>query len=159
MSQRTPRLLAACVVSSLCAAVALAAGPATGTIAVNEAMVMSRPTQKSRVVSTVSSQTIVDILDREGEWLWIVLPPDANRTRRAGWIPAAALEPKEGEPMPAHESVAPAAGMNRSQARANRRLQRARKELDKAQQRYQRLTDKSDTPPDGHGPDSAEPPE
>ena len=30
--------------------------------------------------------TILDVLDQERDWYWVVAPPDAHGTRRAGWI-------------------------------------------------------------------------
>lgn len=35
---------------------------------------------------TVPPGTIVQIMEKAGGWCWVVLPPDANGTRRVGWI-------------------------------------------------------------------------
>lgn len=39
--------------------------------------------------------TILEVLDEEEQWFWVIVPPDAHGTRRAGWIRANLVEPVE----------------------------------------------------------------
>jgi peptidoglycan-associated lipoprotein len=36
--------------------------------------------------------TTLEVLDKQGDWFWVIVPPDANGTRRAGWIRAGVVE-------------------------------------------------------------------
>jgi outer membrane protein OmpA-like peptidoglycan-associated protein len=38
------------------------------------------------VLMMVAPGTTLDVLDQERDWYWVVAPPDAHGTRRAGWI-------------------------------------------------------------------------
>jgi len=38
------------------------------------------------VLVMVNPGVILDVLDQERDWYWVVAPPDAHGTRRAGWI-------------------------------------------------------------------------
>lgn len=40
------------------------------------------------LVATVDSGTILEVMDEERDWYWILLDPDLNGVRRAGWIRA-----------------------------------------------------------------------
>jgi opacity protein-like surface antigen len=56
----------------------------------------------SETVGTVETGAILQVIERDGDWIWIVLPADAFGTRRVGWIPLTAVEPtalKEGMPV------------------------------------------------------------
>jgi outer membrane protein OmpA-like peptidoglycan-associated protein len=39
-------------------------------------------------VATVARGTILEVMDEEGDWYWILLDPDLSGVRRAGWIRA-----------------------------------------------------------------------
>jgi len=38
------------------------------------------------IAHRVPAGTIVQIMEKSGDWCWVVLPPDINGTRRVGWI-------------------------------------------------------------------------
>jgi outer membrane protein OmpA-like peptidoglycan-associated protein len=38
------------------------------------------------VLMMVQPGTTLDVLDQERDWYWVITPPDAHGTRRAGWI-------------------------------------------------------------------------
>ena len=44
------------------------------------------------VLMMVAPGTTLDVLDQERDWYWVVAPPDAHGTRRAGWIRANQVE-------------------------------------------------------------------
>lgn len=46
----------------------------------------------SEAVADLQPGTNVDVIDRDGDWLWVIVPPDANGTRRAGWVRANTVE-------------------------------------------------------------------
>jgi hypothetical protein len=56
------------------------------------AEVLSRPQARSEVMTTAVSGTVLDLLARDGDWHWVVLPPDAYGTRRTGWLHARDVE-------------------------------------------------------------------
>jgi outer membrane protein OmpA-like peptidoglycan-associated protein len=65
------------------------------------------------VLVMVNPGVILDVLDEENGWYWVVAPPDAHGTRRAGWIrrnlvEAVASRPPRPRP-PAAGSGAPSA--------------------------------------------------
>jgi outer membrane protein OmpA-like peptidoglycan-associated protein len=43
-------------------------------------------------LSEVGNGTVLEVIGSEGEWLWVITPPDDHRTRRAGWVRAAFVE-------------------------------------------------------------------
>ena len=45
------------------------------------------------VLLVAETGTILAVLDKDDDWFWVVVPPDAHGTRRAGWIRAAYVEP------------------------------------------------------------------
>ena len=124
MSSRTAvSCFAACTLSLFAAVVPAAADSLIATIASDGTTVMSRPAEKSQVVSTAAAQTIVTIMDREGDWLWILLPPDVNGTRHAGWIRTRDVEGAISDVSAARlESGRPKSVSTRSRQRTDRRL-------------------------------------
>ncbi len=44
--------------------------------------------------------TVVEIIERDHDWCWVVLPPDTFGTRRVGWLPVSVLQ-ISGTPPPA----------------------------------------------------------
>jgi hypothetical protein len=56
------------------------------------ATVYERPRLSSEVVVTVQQGTVLEVLQREGDWYWVVLPADANGTRRTGYVTSSAVE-------------------------------------------------------------------
>jgi hypothetical protein len=47
-------------------------------------------------ITTLPAGTMVEVLDREDGWFWVMLPPDQNGTHRVGWIEENRLEPGSG---------------------------------------------------------------
>ncbi len=45
------------------------------------------------VLAIVEPETTLEVLDQENGWYWVVVPPDAHGTRRAGWINSRLVEP------------------------------------------------------------------
>ena len=74
------------------------------------------------VLVMVNPGVILDVLDEERGWYWVVAPPDAHGTRRAGWIrtnlvEAVASRPPRPRP-PAAAVETPSAGAAASLANA-----------------------------------------
>lgn len=87
------------IVASMAAAGVWAAGEPvfaqdTAKIRVGSATaeVLSRAQARSDVMATTPSGTVLDLLARDGDWFWVVLPPDAHGTRRTGWLHARDVE-------------------------------------------------------------------
>ena len=86
------RLVALLVVVS-----ALAAGTATAQteqvrVKIGPANVYEKPRTSADVVLVAPEGMRLDVLKREDTWYWVVLPPDANGTRRDGYVPAYLVE-------------------------------------------------------------------
>jgi len=47
---------------------------------------------RSAVTMTAFSGAVFEVLDKVGDWYWVVLPADSHGTRRAGWITAQSVE-------------------------------------------------------------------
>jgi hypothetical protein len=60
-----------------------------------ETSVMSRPAARSDVVEVVPPETVLEVIGHEGDWDWVILPPDVNRTRHSGWIQTRGLTPEK----------------------------------------------------------------
>jgi hypothetical protein len=87
----THRAFAAIPVAVMLLGAAAGSAPAqTSTIVrvVGRAPIMSRPSGDAQVVLTVDAGTLMDVVDSDGGWYWVTLPPDAARSRRRGWIQA-----------------------------------------------------------------------
>ena len=52
------------------------------------------------VMMMVNPGVILDVLDEERGWYWVVAPPDAHGTRRAGWIRTNFVEAVASRPRP-----------------------------------------------------------
>jgi outer membrane protein OmpA-like peptidoglycan-associated protein len=50
------------------------------------------------VLVMVNPGVILDVLDQERDWYWVVAPPDAHGTRRAGWIRTNLVEAVASQP-------------------------------------------------------------
>ncbi|HEY6893236.1 MAG TPA: OmpA family protein [Rhodanobacteraceae bacterium] len=46
----------------------------------------------SQKVADLQPGTKVDVIDKDGDWLWVIVPPDAHGTRRSGWVRANTVE-------------------------------------------------------------------
>jgi outer membrane protein OmpA-like peptidoglycan-associated protein len=65
-----------------------------------------------QVLVTVDTGTVLEALDREQDWYWVITPPDGYGTRRGGWIKTSLVEPA---PAP----VRPAAAIPAAEAQAS----------------------------------------
>jgi hypothetical protein len=58
----------------------------------------SHPTRPGDPLITVTADTVFEVIDRDGEWYWILIPSTDSPTMRSGWIRArdveVILEPK-----------------------------------------------------------------
>jgi uncharacterized protein YgiM (DUF1202 family) len=57
-----------------------------------ETSVMSRPAARSDVIEVVPPETVLEVIGHEGDWDWVILPPDVNGTR---WIQTRGLTPEK----------------------------------------------------------------
>jgi hypothetical protein len=102
--------------------------------------VMGRPELKSSVMATMTPDVSLDVLDRDGDWFWILLPADHNGTRRAGWVHASDVEGAvTTDPAAENHRDSTPPGKKRA-SRSERRLKRAKAQLDKAKRNYDKLT-------------------
>jgi hypothetical protein len=76
-------------------------------VATDDARIMSRPSLKSEVMATPANGTVLETLDREGDWFWVLIGRDSHGTQRVGWIRQAELE---GFASPADEDSGAANG-------------------------------------------------
>jgi uncharacterized protein YgiM (DUF1202 family) len=60
-----------------------------------ETSVMSRPAARSDIVEVVPPETVLEVIGHEGDWDWVILPPDVNGTRHSGWIQTRGLTPEK----------------------------------------------------------------
>ena len=75
------------------AASALAQTPAHVRVVINSAPIQRwLHAPATDVLLTVDPGTTLAVLDQEKGWYWVVVPPDAHGTRRAGWIRAGDVE-------------------------------------------------------------------
>jgi hypothetical protein len=96
------RLLIWRLVAMVMVVLALAAGTAIAQteqvrVKFGPANVYERPRTSSDVILVAKDGMLLDVLKREDTWYWVVLPPDANGTRRDGYI-AAYLVERVGRP-------------------------------------------------------------
>jgi outer membrane protein OmpA-like peptidoglycan-associated protein len=68
------------------------------------------------VLVTVDAGTMLPVLDEDRGWYWVVAPPDAHGTRRAGWIRTDQVEAVATRPAAAAVRKPAAAGANRPEA-------------------------------------------
>jgi hypothetical protein len=68
--------------------VAAASGYAQGVrVKGGPASIYEHPRTSSEIIMTVPEGTVLDVLQRDGDWYWVVLPKDTQGTRRTGYIP------------------------------------------------------------------------
>lgn len=70
------------------------------------ALIRARANPKAEVLAPVPVDTLLVLLDRDNDWLWVLLPPDAHGTKRPGWIRASDVE-KSATPEPGDVTIAP----------------------------------------------------
>ena len=142
---------------------------ATVRISSAKATVTRQQNPKSEVVAAMPPGTVLDVLDRDGDWYWVLLPRNENGTRLLGYIrlrdvEAATADPQLFQALKPESSdtqqktsgrrqkkAKPADGSSgqtqKQKANDDRRLERARREFEKAQHDYQRLVPDGPAPP------------
>jgi flagellar biosynthesis GTPase FlhF len=88
--------LAASIASVAAGSQVASAQVSTPALIVNaETSVMSRPAARSEVMEVVPAETVLEVIGHEGDWDWVILPPDVNGTRHSGWIQTRGLTPEK----------------------------------------------------------------
>jgi hypothetical protein len=134
------------VIGSIAASVLLAAtagdvhAQVTGTVRVTTetANVMSRAAVQSDVLMVVSSDSVLDTMDLEGGWYWVLLKPDANGTRFTGWVQARDVDVVT--PGRFDHADADKKSVETPPAEDSRQVKKAKRKLDKARREYEELT-------------------
>jgi hypothetical protein len=58
----------------------------------DSATIRTRPALLSDVVKKVDQGTVLEAIDREDDWYWVILSPDEHGTRYPGWVRAGDVE-------------------------------------------------------------------
>ncbi len=82
------------------------------------AKVLSRRDPKAEVLLTANAGDRFVFLNTEGEWFWVMLPPDAHGGSRAGWIHGTDVEGSE------YRAAAEQRALEAAQAKAEKELQK-----------------------------------
>lgn len=96
-----------------------------------------RRSTNSRVVASPSVGTTLEALGVQDGWVWVLLPPDLDRTKKSGWIRARHVEMVSTGPQPISGI---AAALDVEHAAAQARLRKAREALDRAREEYEKVT-------------------
>lgn len=88
----TWRLAATLVVVLLLAAPGAFAQTQKLRVKLGPANIYERPRTSSDIVMVAQEGTVLDVLNREETWYWVLLPPDGNGQRRSGYIAAYLVE-------------------------------------------------------------------
>jgi hypothetical protein len=107
--------------------------------------VMTRPSPSADVVATASGGAVLDVLNKEGRWYWVLIDRDAHGTQRAGWIREADVRlVGQPEPEPANAPAAAVAPPPAEKPRKvdDRRLKDAERQLEKARREFERLQER-----------------
>lgn len=122
------------LILGLLAAVALV-GPLAGTGRAQEptririgsptAPAMSRESTSSDLVMTLSAGTELEVLGRENDWFWVVLPADGYGTSRAGWVHAGNVDGAVLRRAPKVKEDRAARAEQRAAAKAARKAEKA----------------------------------
>ena len=141
-----PRLttVAATVLITLTVAARDAAAQTLPTLKVvsDSAAIHVRPALLSETVKKADAGTMLEAIDREDDWYWVILPADEHGTRYPGWVRAHDVEiVAAGEPRAVlrHfvEAVEQAkARMDAQAAEDAARLERARQKLEEAREAF-----------------------
>jgi len=101
-----------------------------------------RPALLSETIKKVDSGTLLEAIDREDDWYWVILPVDEHGTRYPGWVRANDVEiVAAGDPRAVlhhfTEAVEQAkARMDAQAAEDAARLERARQKVEEAREAY-----------------------
>jgi hypothetical protein len=151
-----PQFLALVIAAglALCASSAAAQSSPSVRVTAEEGAVYERRSVKGDLITTWPAGTMLEVLDDVDGWYWVLLPPDPNGTRVAGWMqdgdaelvgtPAfgRAARTLTGETAEVETSVKSPARVRREKAdtEAARRLARTERELEAARREYDELT-------------------
>jgi hypothetical protein len=61
------------------------------TVGASAVVVFEKPDKRATRIYTARPQTALELVAREGDWYWVVVPPDDYGVKRAGWVPVAAI--------------------------------------------------------------------
>jgi SH3 domain-containing protein len=121
---------------------ALAQDITTVRVVADDAAVKIRPNSRSEVMASLASGTILEVLDREGDWYWVLLHPSAHGTREAGWIRREAIELAQAGRNGA--SMLPPTSRELAERRkAERAEQKAQEEARKAEEKAKKDAEKA----------------
>jgi hypothetical protein len=104
-----------------------------------------RPALLSETLKKVTSGTMLETIDREDDWYWVILPADEHGTRYPGWVRASEVEiVAAGDPRAVlhhfTEAVEQAkARLDAQAAEDAARLERARQKVEEAREAYDTL--------------------
>ena len=145
------------LVTLLVSTAAVAAGQTPATVqTVNRVQVLSHPSADGAVVVTVEPKTVLEVLDRDGQWVWVALSPDASGARRRGWVRTNDVEaaaPAGGAaPRPSSStSTIPPSGDEIRRAKVQReqeaRIEQARQNLERTREEYEAIVRGDPVPP------------
>jgi type IV secretory pathway VirB10-like protein len=103
-----------------------------------ETSVMSRPAARSDVVEVVPPETVLEVIGHEGDWDWVILPPDVNGTRHSGWIQMRGLTPEKKLQMKQEREAAQKAKEEQAQLKQEE-AQRLKEEAQRQKEEQARL--------------------
>src|SRR5438093_4071246 len=112
-----------------------------------------RPALLSDVVAKPVEGTVLEAIDLEDGWYWVILPPDEHGTRLPGWIRERDVQivgAGEADSVLHHFSEAVAESKARMEAEAAEqaaRLEQARQRLEDARHEYDAVATKKPGPP------------
>lgn len=161
--------IAACLLASSFAGSSSAQALTKVRVVSDNAVVMARPTLKGEAMAAPPAATVLEALDKEGDWYWVLLNPDHNGTRRAGWIRGDAVEVvvegRAGFSQPLSAPAAQPKAKPKPKKEDDRALRKAERELEKARRDFENVSRPADStgqppadatsqPPTGAPPDS-----
>jgi len=109
----------------------------------DSATVRVRPALLSEAVRKVDAGTMLEAIDREDDWYWVILTPDEHGTRYPGWVRAGDVEivaAGDSRAVLRHFAEAVEQAKARLDAQAAEdaaRLERARQKVEEARQAYE----------------------
>lgn len=140
--------VAAMEIVALAAAPAMTAGK-TVRVTSDQAVVLTRANRKAERIATVPAGTVLETLDKQDDWYWVLLDRDEHGTRRVGWIHADALETGSGVPATAASKERPKrkGETPKTQKDDDRSLKKAERALEKARRKYEKASQpRTDSP-------------
>jgi hypothetical protein len=58
----------------------------------NDVAVKSRPSRMADTLAKPQADTVLEVLDKEGPWFWVLITRDNHGTQRAGWVKESDVE-------------------------------------------------------------------